>query len=184
MAQINAQHSQSGQDLTMQSERKTVLIVCYSDTGHTRDATEALDKALDATVEYLRAPLLDGHHGFWMFCWRALGAMFGRSVDIDPPQHDPAGFDLVVLATPIWAGRASTPIRAYLESFHRRFHNVAFVTTQSGASTGRALTDLASLTGQQPVATLSLSDADRHDYQDARKLADFAETLIRAVPEE
>jgi hypothetical protein len=161
----------------MTSEPQTILIVYYSETGHTRAAAQALDEALDATVEPLSAPLLSGRRGFWMFCWRTLTAIVGRAAEIEPPRHDPAGFGLVVLASPVWAGRLSTPMRSYIERFRRRFGRVAFVTTQSGANDSRAFADFARLTGHAGIARLSLSDADRRQHRDAKKLADFAERL-------
>jgi menaquinone-dependent protoporphyrinogen IX oxidase len=161
----------------MTDKRQTVLIVYYSETGHTRAVAEALDKALDATLEPLAAPALAGRTGFWMFCWRAFGALAGRSEAIDAPRHDPAGFDLVVLASPVWAGRLSTPMRGYLARFGRRCPRVAYVTTQSSSNPAGAMKEFAHLTGQDGVARLSLSDADRRDHRDARLIADFAGSL-------
>lgn len=161
----------------MSEDRQTVLVVFYSETGHTRDVAEALDKALDATLEPLAAPALAGRTGFWMFCWRAIGALAGRGAVIDAPQHDPAGFDLVVLASPVWAGRLSTPMRGYLERFGRRCHRVAFVTTQSSANATGAMKDFVRLAGSSGVGRLSLSDTDRRSHRDAKLIADFVETL-------
>lgn len=164
--------------------KRTALVVYYSETGHTHDAAEALDHALAkdfvATVERLAAPGLDGRTGFWAFCWRALTALAGRGATIAPPQHDPAGFDLVVLAAPVWAGRLATPMRGYLERFGKRIRHAAYVTTNSGDNAERALADFATLVGRPGVATLALSDADRRDHHDARKLAEFAAVLAAA----
>ncbi len=165
----------------MASERQTVLIVYYSESGRTRAAAAGLDKALNATVEPLNAPLLIGRTGFWMFCWRALNAILGRAAAIEPPLHDPAGFDLVILASPVWANRLSTPMLGYLQRFQRRFKRVAFVTTQSDGDTSRAFSDFARLTGQSGVARLSLSDTDRRQHHDVKKIADFVAAL--ATPE-
>jgi hypothetical protein len=166
----------------MARDRRTVLIVYYSETGHTEGAVAALDKALDATVERIEAPGLAGHRGFWAFVWRALSALSGRAAAIAPPRHDPAGFDLVVLASPVWAGRLATPMRGYLRRFARRVGPVAWLVTQSGENPGRAFADFAALTGQTGIARLALSDADRAQFRDAKKIADLVSALNAAAP--
>lgn len=157
--------------------KRTILIVHYSETGHTEAVATALDKALDATVERLTAPRLAGRRGFWAFMWRAVTALAGRAATIAPPRHDPAGFDLVILAAPVWGGRLATPMRAYLERFRGRFGNVAFVATLSSGNASRIFDDFAALTGQAGDARLTLSNADRQQHRDSKKIADFAAAL-------
>lgn len=166
----------------MTSARKTVLVVFYSESGNTRAVADALDKALDATLEPLSAPALQDRFGFWMTCWRAFGALTGRAAHIDAPKHDPAGFDLVILASPVWAGRLSTPMRGYLQRFGNRCRDVAFVTTQTGATARGAMSEFARLTGKPATSTLCVSDADRRTHHDAKKIADFAESLKPSAP--
>ena len=166
----------------MARDRRTILIVYYSETGHTEAAVAALDRALDATVERIAAPGLAGPAGFWSFVWRALSALAGIGATIEPPRHDPSGFDLVVLASPVWAGRVATPMRGYLRRLGRRIGPVAYLVTRSGDGDGRAFADLAALTGQAGIARLALSDIDRKQFRDAKKLADFAEALNAALP--
>lgn len=166
----------------MANDRRAILIAWYSETGHSEEAALALDKALDATIEEIRCPLYEDRHGFWLFCWRAITALFGRAAAIEPPRHDPAGFDLVVLVAPVWAGRLATPMRGYLEQFRGRLHKVAYVATLSGDDAGRAFADYAALTGQPGVGRLALSDADRNGHRDTKLLADFARTLVAGLP--
>lgn len=165
----------------MADERQTVLIVYYSETGHTRAVADALDKALDATVERIEAPLFDGRHGFWLFSWRLVSALAGLAAKIAPPRHDPAGFDLVILASPVWGGRLSTPMRGYLKRFRGRFRNVAYATTQTGENPGRSFTDFGQLAGRRGIARLSVSEPDRRDHRDTRKIAEFAADLQAAM---
>ncbi|MEK9661645.1 MAG: hypothetical protein VW644_07925 [Alphaproteobacteria bacterium] len=165
----------------MAEDRHTVLIVYYSETGNTRAVADALDKALDATVERISAPLFDDHRSFWLFSWRLVTALVGGAAKVAPPQHDPAGFDLVVLASPVWGGRLSTPMRGYLKDFRGRFRNVAYVSTQTGEHPGRIFTDFAQILHKHGIARLSVSEPDRRSHHDTKKIADFAADLRAAM---
>lgn len=172
----------------MSDRRRTALIAYYSETGNTRAVAEALDRALDsgyeATVERIVAPLFKDRQGFWLFAWRVASALFGATATIAPPRHDPAGFDLVVLASPVWCGRLSTPMRGYLWALRGRFRNVAFVTTQAGTNPGRAFTEFAKYTGRPGYARLWIGEDNRRSHDDAKKIADFADMLLAQAAED
>jgi flavodoxin len=155
-----------------------VLVVFYSDTGHTRAAAERVAEALEGEVEAIAAPGLGrGVVGFVTRVWTALR---GRGVEIEPAKHDPDAYDLVVVGAPVWANHVATPTRAYLERHAASLPAVGFLVTLTGDQPGGALADMTRIVGHDPVASTAINDADRRNGHDAAKLRDFVRTLKSA----
>lgn len=156
----------------------SVLVVFYSDTGHTRAAAERVARALDGEVEAIVAPGLGrGVTGFVKRVWTALR---GRSVRIEPTRYDPDAFDLVIVGAPVWANHVAAPTRTYLEKYAAALPAVGFLLTLTGDQPGGALADMTSIVGHDPVASTAINDADRRNGHDAAKLRDFIRTLKKA----
>ncbi|MFH1179007.1 MAG: hypothetical protein V1710_01470 [Candidatus Bathyarchaeota archaeon] len=52
---------------------------------------------------------------------------------IDETQYDPIDYDLVILASPIWAGTMSSPMRGYITENRKKLGRTAvFLTNDSG----------------------------------------------------
>ena len=108
-----------------------ILCVYYSRTGHTKKAMEEIAAQLGAeTVE-----LHDGvERGGWKGFLRCGLDSVRKSTQ--PLAHfeteKPLGdYRLVVLGTPIWAGRCASPMRTFLKRHGRELGTVAYVTTRS-----------------------------------------------------
>ena len=107
-----------------------VLCVYYSRTGRTRQTMEEIAQALDGEL----VELSDGvdRSGAAGALRSGLGAM-RRTVR--PPQpfqtKRPLGkYRLVILGSPIWAGRCSCVIRGFLKEYGGQLENVAYVVTR------------------------------------------------------
>lgn len=158
---------------------KGILIVYYSETGQTRALAETLAAALNAPVERLEAPgLPGGRWGFLVRVWQSLRRVPAR---ITEPASDPAGYSLVVVGSPVWAGRIASPTRAWLRRFGKRVQTgAAFVSyAQSGARD--ALAEMDRLMPGRVCARLSVSDEDRAQGRDRSKIGEFAAALMRAA---
>jgi flavodoxin len=88
------------------------LVVYYSLTGHTRQIAEAIADAHDADLEVIE-DTFNRDTGLGRFR-SAIEGLLGLRSSITPPKHDPSEYDLVVVGTPVWAARLSSPVRAYL----------------------------------------------------------------------
>jgi multimeric flavodoxin WrbA len=88
-----------------------ILIVYYSRSGYTQRAAEALAERLDATLLPIEeARSRRGIFGYWRSAWEALRRI---DADIALPATNPADFDLVLIGTPVWASRPSSPARTF-----------------------------------------------------------------------
>jgi len=111
-------------------EMSNVLCIYYSRTGHTKQAMEEIAQALDAEL----VEITDG-----MDRSGALGA-FRCGLDAMRRNTKPLRsfetrqsmkkYRLVILGTPVWAGRCSSVARDFLKRYGKDLQNVAYVITR------------------------------------------------------
>lgn len=111
-----------------------VLCIYYSRTGKTKKAIEEISKALDAeTVSITDNVNRDGWRGFLR---SGLDAMRKTTKPLQSYQTEKAlkDYRLVILGTPIWAGRCSSVVRSFLNTSGRKLTNVAYVVTRGSGN--------------------------------------------------
>ncbi|MCX7894243.1 MAG: hypothetical protein N2544_18010, partial [Burkholderiales bacterium] len=96
----------------------------------------------------------------------AIASIAGLTPALRPTKKDPAGYELVVIGTPVWFWSLSSPVRSWLAR-HRPKHRVAFFCTMGGSGARRVFAT---------VATLALTDAQIDGGADDR-IAAFAQSL-------
>ena len=131
------------------------LVIYYSRTGNTEMVAEELAEALSCPAEKVN----DGVKRSGLLGWLRSGrqAAKGAISELEPMEHTPGDFDLVVIGTPVWAGTMSTPVRSFLEMHRDALPEVAFFCTAGGDKTAQTFTDMEECCGQSPVATLAVS---------------------------
>ncbi len=150
------------------------LIVYHSRTGYTRRVAQALARRLDADLEdiHIVQPLA-GPLGYAM-C--AIEAIAGLAPALLPARRDAAGYDLVVVGTPVWFWSLSSPVRSWLESHPLQGRRFAFFCTMGGSGAACVFATMKQLAGGEPVATLALTDAEVGAMAEA-KLDSFVSAL-------
>ena len=108
-----------------------ILCVYYSRTGRTAKLVREIAQQIDCEVVRLD----DGVRRKGLSGWITSGLQaVARKV---PPVKQPEtklrlkDYDLVILATPVWAGRCSAPMRSFLQQFGGELKRVAYVITRS-----------------------------------------------------
>ncbi|ACL65526.1 conserved hypothetical protein [Anaeromyxobacter dehalogenans 2CP-1] len=139
-------------------DRPKVLVAYYSRSGHTRRIARAIAAALGADLEALHDPT--DRAGVLGFLRSGAEAAAGVLVPLERPRHDPATYDAVVIATPVWALSVSSPVRTYLWLERRRLPPVAFVATMGGRGADRGFAQMASVAARAPVATLAVTERE------------------------
>ena len=110
---------------------KDILCIYYSRTGNTKKAMEEIAAALDAeTLELSDGVERSGWRG-WLRCGR--DAMCREPDPVEPFQTERALADyrLVILGTPVWAGRCSSVMRSFLKDHGQQLTRTAYVITRS-----------------------------------------------------
>lgn len=107
-----------------------ILCMYYSRTGNTKKAMEEIAEALDAElVEISDETERSGWKG-WLRC--GLDAMRRTTAPLKPYQTERPlkEYRLVILGTPVWAGRCSSIVRCFLKQHGKELQNSAYVLTR------------------------------------------------------
>jgi flavodoxin len=156
-----------------------VLVVYYSRTGNTGRIARSISAALRADLLEIGDRVDRG--GAIGYVRSALEALLGASTEIEPPKRAAAGYDLVVVGTPVWVSAVCSPVRTYLWMERERLPQVAFFLTHGGSGSERALGQMAALAGKRPVARLVVREDDLSSGASREKVADFAESILASL---
>ena len=107
-----------------------VLCLYFSRTGNTKKAMEEIAQALGAEM----AEITDGvdRSGWRGYLRSGMDAMRRSTRPLQPikTEKNLEDYRLVVLGTPVWAGRCSSVMRAFLKRRGLEIKNVAYVITR------------------------------------------------------
>lgn len=155
------------------------LVVFYSRTGRTRALAHAIAESLHADLEELAIVGESPGRRSYLHC--VLDGLLGGHVDLALPRHNPNAYDVVVIATPVWSGSVSSPVRTYLAAQDGRLRRVAFAVTAAGGSARRVYAQLRRLAGLTPIATMAIPDSERGTAALAERLERFADAIRSRV---
>ena len=151
------------------------LVVYYSLTGHTRQIAKAIAVVYDADLEVIEDTF---SRGTGLGRPRsAIESLLGLRSSITPPKHDPSEYGLVVVGTPVWAARLSSPVREYLSQQRASLERVAFFCTQGGIGGKWALQNMAKVSGQWPIARMIISERQLNTPIAEEKIAQFVSEI-------
>ena len=140
----------NGNGTGMGNGRRT-LVVYYSRSGTTHKVAEELARELGADLE--RITDHEDRKGFIGYMKSGREASTDILVDIDEPKWDPAGYDLVVIGTPVWAWKMCSPVRSYLAKYAGRIKEAAYFCTADGKE-GKTLEGMATFAGKPAKASM------------------------------
>lgn len=161
-----------------------VLIVCYSLTGETRKAAEAVAEELRSRADVVAREIIDTKKRTGVFGWlgAARDAFRGRTTIIQAPKVDVTEYDVVAIGTPVWAWSLSPPVRTFLMDVGEKIARPAFFCTMKGMGARRAFGSMEELCGKPPVSRLVLTRKELEDAETVgTKAREFAEALDRAA---
>lgn len=153
------------------------LVVYYSVTGNTRRLAGDIAAAMEADIETLHDPRIKpGLRGYLRLAQDAIGH---KEATLAPITRDPAVYDLVVLAGPIWSSKMCSPVAVYACRHKHAFKNVALVCTSRSSKEGYAgqcMARFAEAEGMSPIGMLGLGHRDlKSDY--SRHISEFVRLL-------
>lgn len=111
-----------------------VLCVYYSRSGNTRAAMEEVARALDAEVAVLDDGVdRRGLHGYLRSGRDAMRKATHplQRVETEKPLSE---YRLIVIGSPVWAGRCASPVRGYLKRRGLEMERVAYLLTRSSGA--------------------------------------------------
>ena len=107
------------------------LTVYVTRTGNTERVARKIYEDLGGDIELITEPV--NRKG--IIGWMRSGGQNSRreAADINPTQYDPSDYDLVVLASPVWAGAVSAPMRGYMtQNAEKLVKTAVFLSNDSG----------------------------------------------------
>jgi len=158
------------------AQAKKILVVYYSKTGNTERVAKDVASALGADLE----KVIDrkDRHGFFAFFTSGRDAQKKRETEIEPPQKNPADYDLVVVGTPVWAWNITPAIRTYLDMQKGKFKNIAYIITAGGTPAEKIIPLCEEVTGIKPMAYAGFVGQELRDEKIYKeKVAKFIEDL-------
>ena len=111
-----------------------ILCIYYSRTGNTKKAMEEIAAALDAELVELRDGVDRGGWRGWLRCGLDAMRKSTRPVEAVETARPLGEYRLVILGTPVWAGRTSAVMRAFLKDRGGEIANAAYVLTRSSGA--------------------------------------------------
>lgn len=107
------------------------LCVYYSRTGNTRRVMQEVAQELHCEM----VELTDGEDRTGLRGWLRSG-MQAMSREIPPVKGFKtmlplSAYDLVIIGTPVWAGRCSAPVRSFLQEYGQQLRRAAYVITRA-----------------------------------------------------
>jgi len=154
------------------------LVVFFSRDGTTRKIAQAIGNRLRCKVEEITEP--KGRKGFLGFMRSGYQAYRQKASKINPIIARVKCFETVIIGTPLWAGRLSSPVRAFLIKHGKDLRKVAFFCTKASSEASKVFDAMESLTGKAPVAILDLKREEVNKHMNYRKLNDFLAKIRNA----
>ncbi len=130
------------------------LIVFYTRTGTTQKVAE--DLAVHFNADMLELQDNKNRSGVLGFLRSGFDALTSNVTVINDFNHKLDEYDVILIGTPVWAGKMTPAIRTFLLGNAEVFPEVAFFVTLGGTSAQKTLQGMEDLAGKEPLASLVL----------------------------
>ena len=117
-------------------------IVYYSLQGNTRYVAEKVAGETGADLIELIPVKAYPDKGMIKFIWGGSAVTFKKKPDLKPYSFDSSDYDLVILATPVWAGSYTPPLRTFLEDNDLTGKKIAVIATSAGGDSSKCINAL------------------------------------------
>ena len=107
-----------------------ILCVYYSRTGHTEKLMREIAEELGCEIVKLEDGVKRGGFGGWLLS--GLQAVARKVPQVKQPETALRlkEYDLVIIGSPVWAGRCSAPVRSFLLQYGEELKKVAYMITR------------------------------------------------------
>lgn len=139
----------------MEKKRMKCLVVYYSRKGTTKKIGELISNELNCDFEEIYDT--KKRSGILGFLRSGKDATLGKLTVIKKIEKNPEVYELIILGTPVWNRRVSSPIRTYIAENKSKFRNVAFFCTEGKKGGKRTFELMANLCDKTPISTLELT---------------------------
>lgn len=150
-----------------------ILVAFYSRTGTTKKVGESIAENLKCDSEEIFDT--KKREGLIGYVRGGKDALTRKLTKIKPIKKDSSNYDLVIIGTPVWAGRMTPAIRTYISE--NKFNNVAFFGTMGGNNPSNTFSEMEEITGKKPkdILVLRTKEVAKNEY--SGKVSEFVEKI-------
>ena len=151
------------------------LVVYYSRTGTTKKVAEIIAEKLSADIEEIID--IKGRSGPIGYIIAGKDGAQENLTTIGETKFDPSDYDLVVIGTPIWAGKMASGVRTYITEKKEGFGKIALFITAGGENVEGGFQGLKDLCGKHPEITFSLRTKEVQNEDIGERVQAFVDAL-------
>lgn len=152
------------------------LVVYYTRTGNARFVAETIAAEIGADVEEVID--LKKRTGVLGYLSGGSDARRGKETEIASTKKSPAEYDLVIVGTPVWAGRPAPAILTYFKKHDFADKKVAVFFTQGGKKPQAIDETKALIPNSECIGELTLINALENKVESEKQIVDWCKTLI------
>lgn len=130
------------------------LVVYYSRTDVTKKLAENIAGKINADIEEITPKV--NYQGKIGYARGGKDAISEKIIELEALKYNPEDYDMVYVGSPVWAGKASTPIISYLKQNEGKFKDVKFFMTAGGRGFETSFKQLEGFS-KKPQKTLALT---------------------------
>jgi flavodoxin len=157
-----------------------IAVVFYSRTGTTKQLALEVAKALDADAVELTEER--SRRGLFGYLRSGFEASRGKTTTLRDAHEEVLGYDLVIVATPVWVSAVCSPVRTFLRRHAGKLPPLAFLATMGGRGSETAFQQMAAEARRAPVATLALTTGEVRAGKQIEKVSAFIRDVRKAAP--
>ena len=134
------------------------LVVYYSRTGNTKMIADTISESLDCDIEEIVDKEKRG--GIIGYLKSGYEASRNKLSIIEDPIHDLSKYDLLIVGTPVWAGKMSVPLRTYLHKNMGKIPLLACFCTAGRSGIDDTIKNIGEYTSTTPIESFGLTSSD------------------------
>jgi len=152
------------------------LVVYYTRDGNTRFVAETIAAEIGADLEEVVD--LKKRSGILGYLSGGRDAMQGKETKISPTIKSPAGYELIVVGSPIWAGKPAPALTTYLRKNDLSGKKVAVFFSQGGKKITGFEQTKAFMPNSECIGELSVIQPLGNKDESEKQIVEWCKTLI------
>jgi flavodoxin len=151
------------------------LVVFYSRDGHTREIGRKIAQELSCREEELKDA--KNREGFFGWLGGGRDALRKKLTELKGKLHNPAMYDIVIIGTPVWAGRMAPAVRTYVSKNEHKFRKIALFSTAGSEDGEKALLEIEEICGKKPLAALPILARETGKEKTGKEIIEFCRKI-------
>ena len=154
-------------------------VVYYSLNGNVRYAAGKIAEGLGADLIELVPVKAYPDKGMKKFIWGGSAVTFKKKPELEPYSFNKDDYDLVIIATPVWASNFTPPHRTFFEDNDLTGKKIAVVASSAGGNSAKCIEAVRqACKADSLVAVLSIIDPkDQPSEEKEKQIDEFIKTV-------